>query len=83
MDPVGHGHVVGGELVLFWFEESRQSSSANSCKPMPDTVFTAKDLTKTYTSGEVEVRALQGVNLKVSARSWSCSGPPAAASPRC
>lgn len=32
---------------------------------MADTVFTAKDLTKTYTSGEVQVRALQGVNLEV------------------
>jgi putative ABC transport system ATP-binding protein len=32
---------------------------------MPDSVFTAHDLTKTYTSGEVEVRALQGVNLEI------------------
>lgn len=32
---------------------------------MDDTVFTAKNLTRTYTSGEVQVRALQGVNLEV------------------
>lgn len=32
---------------------------------MADTVFTAKNLTRTYTSGEVQVRALQGVNLEV------------------
>jgi putative ABC transport system ATP-binding protein len=32
---------------------------------MAEIVFTAKHLTKTYASGEVEVRALQGVNLKI------------------
>jgi putative ABC transport system ATP-binding protein len=32
---------------------------------MADKVFSAQDLTKTYTSGEVEVRALQGVDLEV------------------
>ena len=32
---------------------------------MADTVFSAKDLTKTYVSGEVQVNALQGVNLDV------------------
>lgn len=32
---------------------------------MADVVFTAKDLTKTYTSGEVQVSALQGVDLEV------------------
>ena len=32
---------------------------------MPDTVFTAKALTKTYTSGEVEVKALRGLDLQV------------------
>jgi energy-coupling factor transporter ATP-binding protein EcfA2 len=32
---------------------------------MTDTAFSAQDLTKTYTSGEVEVRALQGANLEV------------------
>jgi putative ABC transport system ATP-binding protein len=34
---------------------------------MADAVFTAKDLTKTYTSGEVQVHALQGVSLEVRA----------------
>ena len=32
---------------------------------MADTVFTAKGLTKTYTSGEVEVLALRGVDLEI------------------
>ena len=31
---------------------------------MADTVFTAKDLTKTYTSGEAQVLALQGIDLE-------------------
>ncbi|MFZ1103834.1 MAG: ABC transporter ATP-binding protein [Hyphomicrobiaceae bacterium] len=34
---------------------------------MIETVFTAQALTKTYTSGEVEVLALQGVDLEVGA----------------
>jgi putative ABC transport system ATP-binding protein len=34
---------------------------------MPDTIFSAKALTKTYTSGEVEVRALRGLDLDISA----------------
>jgi putative ABC transport system ATP-binding protein len=33
---------------------------------MPKQVFTAKGLTKTYASGEVEVRALRGVDLEIS-----------------
>jgi putative ABC transport system ATP-binding protein len=33
---------------------------------MPEKVFTAKGLAKTYTSGEVEVRALRGVDLDIS-----------------
>jgi putative ABC transport system ATP-binding protein len=33
---------------------------------MPEKVFTAQGLTKTYTSGEVEVRALRGVDLNIS-----------------
>jgi putative ABC transport system ATP-binding protein len=32
---------------------------------MAGAVFTAKALTKTYTSGEVQVRALQGVDLEI------------------
>src|SRR5438105_13561693 len=32
---------------------------------MPEKVFTAQGLTKTYTSGEVEVRALRGVDLDI------------------
>ena len=32
---------------------------------MPETVFTAKALTKTYTSGEVEVPALRGLDLEI------------------
>ena len=32
---------------------------------MADTVFTAKALTKTYTSGEVQVLALQGIDLEI------------------
>jgi putative ABC transport system ATP-binding protein len=32
---------------------------------MPETVFTAKALTKIYTSGEVEVRALRGLDLDI------------------
>lgn len=34
---------------------------------MPDPVYTAKALTKTYTSGEVQVHALRGVDLEISA----------------
>jgi putative ABC transport system ATP-binding protein len=34
---------------------------------MADRIFAAHDLTKVYTSGEVQVRALQGVNLEVAA----------------
>ena len=34
---------------------------------MAQTVFTAQSLTKVYTSGEVEVRALRGLDLKISA----------------
>lgn len=34
---------------------------------MNQDIFTAKALTKTYTSGEVEVRALRGVDLNISA----------------
>jgi putative ABC transport system ATP-binding protein len=34
---------------------------------MPDTVFTAQALTKTCTSGEVEVHALRGLDLQVAA----------------
>lgn len=34
---------------------------------MSETIFTARVLTKTYTSGEVEVHALRGLNLDVSA----------------
>jgi putative ABC transport system ATP-binding protein len=33
---------------------------------MPEKVFTAQGLTKTYTSGEVEVHALRGVDLDIS-----------------
>lgn len=32
---------------------------------MPNSVFKAKGLTKTYTSGEVQVHALRGVDLEV------------------
>ena len=32
---------------------------------MPENVFTARGLTKTYTSGEVQVLALQGVDLEI------------------
>ncbi|RWD67719.1 MAG: ABC transporter ATP-binding protein [Mesorhizobium sp.] len=34
---------------------------------MSNAVFTAKDLTKTYVSGETQVHALRGVNLEISA----------------
>jgi putative ABC transport system ATP-binding protein len=34
---------------------------------MTESVFTARGLTKTYTSGEVQILALQGVDLEVSA----------------
>jgi putative ABC transport system ATP-binding protein len=34
---------------------------------MRDAVFTAQSLTKSYTSGEVEVRALRGLDLEISA----------------
>jgi putative ABC transport system ATP-binding protein len=34
---------------------------------MPDNVFTAQALTKTYTSGEVEVQALRGIDLEIAA----------------
>jgi putative ABC transport system ATP-binding protein len=32
---------------------------------MAETVFTVRDLTKVYTSGEVEVRALAGLDLDI------------------
>jgi putative ABC transport system ATP-binding protein len=32
---------------------------------MPETIFTAKALTKIYTYGEVEVRALRGLDLDI------------------
>jgi putative ABC transport system ATP-binding protein len=34
---------------------------------MPTSIFTAKALTKTYTSGEVQVQALRGLDLEISA----------------
>jgi putative ABC transport system ATP-binding protein len=34
---------------------------------MTDSVFTAQDLTKTYTSGEVKVQALRGIDLEIAA----------------
>ena len=34
-------------------------------KPRPDTVFSARSLTKTYTSGEVAVHALQAIDLEI------------------
>ncbi len=34
---------------------------------MPETVFTARALTKTYVSGEVKVQALRGVDLEIGA----------------
>ena len=34
---------------------------------MPETLFAAKQLTKVYTSGEVQVQALRGLNLEVTA----------------
>jgi putative ABC transport system ATP-binding protein len=34
---------------------------------MTDSVFTAQALTKTYTSGEVEVQALRGIDLEIAA----------------
>ena len=34
---------------------------------MPNTIFSAKALTKIYASGEVEVRALRGLDLDISA----------------
>jgi putative ABC transport system ATP-binding protein len=34
---------------------------------MPDNVFTAQALVKTYTSGEVEVQALRGIDLEIAA----------------
>ena len=34
-------------------------------KPRPDTVFSARSLTKTYTTGEVAVHALQAVDLEI------------------
>lgn len=36
-------------------------------KVMADTVFSTRALTKTYTSGETQVRALRGVDLEISA----------------
>jgi putative ABC transport system ATP-binding protein len=35
--------------------------------PMPDVIFSAKALTKTYVSGETQVHALRGLDLQISA----------------
>ena len=42
------------------------SCGSRAAHPMPELVFTAKGLTKLYTTGEVQVLALQGVDLEIS-----------------
>ena len=42
------------------------SCGSRAGHPMPELVFTAKGLTKAYTTGEVQVLALQGVDLEIS-----------------
>jgi hypothetical protein len=41
---------------------------------MNEKIFTAQVLTKTYTSGEVEVRALRGLDLEIWAAESRCAG---------
>jgi len=41
------------------------SCGSRAGHPMPELVFTAKGLTKIYTTGEVQVLALQGVDLEI------------------
>ena len=43
---------------------------------MAETVFTAKNLTKTYTSGEVQVQALRGLDLTVTATTAATTHQP-------
>jgi hypothetical protein len=51
--------------------------ASNALKALPRRrIYAAHDLTKTDVSGEVEVRALQGLDLKV----WSCTHRTRAAS---
>ena len=45
----------------------RQRASVVTAPGAPDTVFRARGLTKTYHVGEVEVRALQGIDLDLQA----------------
>lgn len=51
--------------------------ASNALKALPRRrIYAARDLTKTYVSGEVEVRALRGLDLDV----WSCTHRTRAAS---
>ena len=42
---------------------------------MPETIFTARALTKAYTSGEMQVHALRGLNLDTAGEVVVLLGP--------
>jgi putative ABC transport system ATP-binding protein len=60
---VGRSYVVGGHSMA---AETRTENSSNDVEPKADDrIVVARKLTKVYDSGEIEVRALRGVDLDV------------------
>lgn len=49
------------------FVRATAGSKGSRRYSMPDTIFVARELTKTYLSGETQIYALRGLNLEISA----------------